>query len=180
MPKKKAIVLDASAFIAGLDPFSLEGHAFTVPGVRSEVSPSSMGSLRLRLAEESGKLTVKEPSSEALEEARKASALLGDAIKLSDVDVELLALAIELKGEGYETLIITDDYAIQNVAKRLGIAFSPVATFGIKEELTWVVYCPACFARFPGDLAVKECPICGTPLKRKPLRKGGGHGDRPS
>ena len=170
--KKKALVLDASAFIAGLDPFALEGDVFTVPGVKKEVSPSSMGSLRLRLAEESGKLVVRSPGREALEEALRASAYMGDAIRLSDVDVELIALAIELKDEGYETTIITDDYAIQNVAKKMGISFASLATYGIKEELRWVVYCPACYRYFPSEAGLKECPICGTPLKRKPARKG--------
>ena len=174
--RKKALVLDASAFIAGLDPFSLDGDVFTVPGVRREVSPSSMGSLRLRLAEESGRLVVRAPGPRALEEARRASALIGDAIRLSDVDVELLALAVELREEGYETTIITDDYAIQNVAKRMGISFAPLATYGIREELEWVVYCPACYRRFPPDPSLRVCPVCGAPLKRKPVRKGHGKG----
>ncbi|RLI09421.1 hypothetical protein DRO33_06680 [Candidatus Bathyarchaeota archaeon] len=177
MGKKKALVLDASAFIAGLDPFYLEGEAFTVPGVRAEVSPSHMGSLRLKLAEESGKLTVVRPGPGALEEAKKASERLGDVIKLSEVDIELLALAVELKGRGYETMIITDDYAIQNVARELGIAFSPVATSGIKKGLTWVIYCPACRRRYHPELGLRECPVCGTPLKRKPLKKDVGHGE---
>jgi len=170
--RRKALVLDASAFIAGLDPFALEGELFTVPGVRREVSPSSMGSLRLKLAEESGKLVVRSPGKEALEEALRASAYMGDAIRLSDVDVELIALAIELRGEGYETTIITDDYAIQNVARRMGISFAPLATHGIREELRWVVYCPACYRHFPPETGLRECPVCGTPLKRKPARKG--------
>jgi len=169
---KKAIVLDASAFIAGLDPLSLDCDAFTVPGVRFELSPSSMGALRLRMAEESGRLVVRQPGEEALEKARRASALMGDAIALSEIDIELIALAIELKEEGYEPVIATDDYAIQNVAAEVGIDFTPLSTLGIREELKWVVYCPACFRRYPADIKERECPICGTPLKRKPIKKG--------
>ena len=166
---KRAFVLDSSAFIAGLDPFSVDGDVFTVPGVKHEVSRSSMGWLRLRMAEESGRLIVRAPSEGALEKARAISAFMGDAISLSDVDVELIALAIELAEEGRETTIVTDDYAIQNVARKAGIKFASVATLGIKEELRWMVYCPACYRRFPPDIEVRECPVCGTPLKRKPL-----------
>ncbi len=169
--KGRAVVLDASAFIAGLDPFSLEGEVFTVPGVKAEVGPSAMGSLRLRMAEESGKLVVRAPSREALEKAREASAYMGDVIKLSEVDLELIALAIELREEGYEPVLATDDYAIQNVAERVGIAYTPLATFGIRERLRWEVYCPACYRRYPPDVDFRECPVCGTPLKRKPVRK---------
>ena len=168
---RKAIVLDASAFIAGLDPLSIEGQAFTVPGVRAEVGPGGLCSLRLRVAEESGKLVVRSPGEGALRKAREASALMGDAMRLSEVDLELLALAVELKEEGYEPVLATDDYAIQNVAERMGIAFTPLATFGIREQLRWEVYCPACHARFPPDVEERACPICGTLLKRRPAGK---------
>jgi len=168
---KKAVVLDTSAFVAGLDPFSIDGDVFTVPGVENEVIRSSLSYLRLKMAKESGKLGIRAPSQEALEEARAVSAFLGDAISLSDVDIELIALAIELAREGRDVILVTDDYSIQNVAKRLGISFSPVATFGIKEELRWVVYCPACRRRFPPDIESRLCPICGTLLKRRPLRR---------
>jgi len=170
-PRRRAVVLDTSAFVAGLDPFSVDGDVFTVPGVKAEVSRASLSYLRLRTAEESGKLEVRAPGQEAMEEARAISIFMGDAISLSDVDVELIALAIELVREGRETIVITDDYAIQNVARRLGIPFSPVATLGIREELRWVVYCPACHKRFSPDIEPKVCPICGTPLRRKPLRR---------
>jgi len=170
---RKAVVLDASAFLAGLDPFSIEGDVFTVPGVKNEVSRSSLIYLRLRTAEESGKLKIKEPGQEALGEAKAIAAFMGDAISLSDVDVELIALAIELVKEGREVVLITDDYSIQNVVKKLGIPFSPVATFGIKEELRWVVYCPACHRRFSSDIGSRTCPVCGTPLKRRPLKRRG-------
>ena len=172
--KKKAVVLDTSAFVAGLDPFSIEGDVFTVPGVVNEVIKGSLSYLRLRTAEESGKLNIRAPGREALEEARAISAFMGDAISLSEVDVELIALAIELAREGREVILITDDYSIQNVAKKLGIAFSPVATFGIREELRWIIYCPACRRRFPSDIGSRVCPVCGTPLKRKPMRRRGG------
>ena len=169
--RKKAVVLDASAFIAGLDPFTVDGQAFTVPGVRSEIVPGSMCFLRFRVAEESGKLVVRRPGEEAMRKAREASAYMGDAIKLSEVDLELIALAIELKEESYDVIVATDDYAIQNVAERVGVSFTPLATFGIKEQMRWEVYCPACHARFPPDVGSRECPICGTPLKRRPAGK---------
>jgi len=171
--RRRAVVLDTSAFLAGLDPFSIDGLVFTVPGVKNEVSRSSLIYLRLKTAEESGRLDVRAPGREALEEARATSAFMGDALSLSDVDLELIALAIELSREGYDVILITDDYSIQNVAKRLGIAFSPVATFGIKEELRWIIYCPACRRRFPPDIGSRVCPVCGTPLRRKPMRRWG-------
>ena len=52
--------------------------------------------------------------------AAKASASkAGDFHKLSEADMQLLSLALQLKAEGYTPKIVTDDYSIQNVAKQL-------------------------------------------------------------
>jgi UPF0271 protein len=89
---------------------------------------------------------------------------------LSDTDIQLLALAIELKASGYTPQIITDDYSIQNVATQLGIDFLAQTTFGIKRLLEWIRYCPACHKEYPVNSKFKECQVCGTELKRKPRR----------
>jgi rRNA maturation endonuclease Nob1 len=41
-------------------------------------------------------------------------------------------------------------------------------TDGIKNIVTWVYYCPGCKRNFS---KTTECPNCGNPLKRKPLKK---------
>jgi rRNA maturation endonuclease Nob1 len=131
---KRVIVLDTSAFVAGLDPFLTGEDQYTVP------------------------------------EVRKASEV-GDSYFLSETDLQLLALAIELKERGLSPLIATDDYSIQNVAKQLGIEFAPLATFGIRRRLEWLRYCPACHKTYPSEYKSSNCEVCGTVLKRKPLRR---------
>lgn len=80
------------------------------------------------------------------------------------------ALALDLQREGKAPVIVSDDYALQNVAEGVGIAYQPLATLGIRQKFSWTYYCPACFRRYPrGDIQV--CQVCGTKLKRKPLRK---------
>jgi UPF0271 protein len=78
---------------------------------------------------------------------------------------------MKLKEDGFEPLIVTDDYSIQNVAEKMGLNFSPLATFGIRFYLKWLLYCPACHMKYPPDYSFKQCEICGTTLKRKPLSK---------
>jgi rRNA maturation endonuclease Nob1 len=51
------------------------------------------------------------------------------------------------------------------------IDFTSLATFGIRFQLEWVRYCPACHRKYPADYRLKRCEVCGTELKRKPLRK---------
>ena len=66
--------------------------------------------------------------------------------------------------------IVTDDYAIQNVANQMGVEFASLMTFGIKFRLYWIKYCPACHRKYPSDYRFKHCKVCGTELKRRPLK----------
>ena len=169
-PCKRMIVLDTSAFLAGYDPFSSSEEQVTVPNVEEEIKRNSIIITRFRTAIESGKLQIKAPSKEFLGGAKVSASKLGDSYLLSKADMELLALALELKAEGYAPQIVTDDYSIQNVATQMGIEFLALATFGIKRLLEWIRYCPACHKEYPANCASKECLVCGTQLKRKPRR----------
>ena len=169
-PCKRVIVLDTSAFLAGFDPFSLTEEQVTVPKVEEEIRRNSIINTRLRTAIENGKLKVKVPSHEFLNDVKASASKLGDSYLLSEADAQLLALASELKAEGYTPQILTDDYSIQNVATQMGIEFLALATFGIKRLLEWIRYCPACHRKYPANFPHKECLVCGTELKRKPRR----------
>ncbi len=167
---ERVLVLDTSAFIAGFDPFSLSVRQLTVPKVEKEIKRNSMICTRFRSAVESGKLKVTAPSQEFLEKVKSASGKVGDSYLLSATDIELLALALELKAEGLDPQLVTDDYSIQNVATKLSVEFFALATIGIKRLLEWIRYCPACHKEYPANCQSKECLVCGTPLKRKPRR----------
>lgn len=167
---KRIIVLDTSAFLAGFDPFSLSEEQVTVPKVEEEIRKKSMIRVRFETALESAKLKVKAPSEEFLNKVLTSANELGDSFKLSETDIQLLGLALELKSASCTPQIVTDDYSIQNVATQLGIEFLALATFGIKRLLTWVRYCPACHREYPANCTTKECQVCGTELKRKPRR----------
>ncbi len=169
--KKRIIVLDTCAFIAGFDPFSVEEEQYSVPTVKNELFSNSLPWMRFNTAVESGKLKVRTPNASFLHKVKEASKTVGDVLFLSDVDIQVLALALELKSTGYDSLIVTDDYSIQNVANQIGVKFAPLMTFGIRFRLHWILYCPACYRKYPSDYKLKSCEVCGTQLKRKPLRK---------
>lgn len=126
---------------------------------------------RFKTAVESGKLKVQTPEKTFLERVKASANMVGDAFFLSETDLQVLALALQLKMKGYTPLLATDDYSIQNVARHLGIEFASLATLGIRFPLKWIRYCPACHRKYPADYKSRRCPICGTELKRKPLRK---------
>ena len=169
--KRRVIVLDTSAFIAGFDPLAVPEKQYTVPEVRKELIAGSMPWMRFNAAIENRKLTVRNPKSSVLQEIQEASRKVGDMRYLSEADLQVLALALELKGSGLSPLIITDDYSIQNVANKIDVEFTSLLTFGIKFRFKWILYCPACFRKYPSDYKFKSCEVCGTELKRKPKKK---------
>lgn len=168
---KRAVVIDTSALIAGFDPFSVSEELYTVPTVRDEILDNTMSSFRFKTAVENGQLRIRKPEKTFLESIRTSASTIGDAFFLSETDMQILALALELKTHGCSPLIATDDYSIQNVANEMGISFIPLSTFGIRRRLQWLRYCPACHKKYPSNYKLLKCQICGTKLKRKPLRK---------
>jgi len=163
--------LDTSAFIAGFDPFSITETQYSVPAVRKELVSNSMPWTRFNAAVENRRLMVRTPRNSFLQEVREASKRVGDVRYLSEADLEVLALALELKSMGLNSLIVTDDYSIQNVANQIGVGFTSLMTYGIKFRFNWILYCPACHRKYSSDYKFKSCEVCGTKLKRKPLRK---------
>lgn len=139
--------------------------------VRRELFSNSLPWVRFNTAVEGGRLRVRTPKARFLKRAKEASKTVGDMRFLSEVDMQVLALALELKSTGHNSLIITDDYSIQNVANQIGVNFASLMTFGIRFRLHWILYCPACHRKYPPDYKPKLCEVCGTQLKRKPLRK---------
>ena len=68
---------------------------------------------------------------------------------LSETDTSVLALALDLLEEGKNPIVVSDDYAVQNVAEGINIAYQSLATLGIRQKFEWTYYCPACFRRYP-------------------------------
>ena len=162
------LVLDTSALIMGFNP-SRPGEAYSVQAVEDELSQGTMPQLRFRMFKEKGALTVLAPTPRARGMVEEASSKAGESGYLSSADREILALALDLKLDGMEPVIVSDDYAVQNLAEYLQIHHGSLANFGIVHRFQWIMYCPACNRRYkPPE---KTCRVCGTDLKRKVLSK---------
>ena len=154
-------ILDASAFYAGV-PFRTSEDCFTTSLVYDEIKHIKKNHDALGTLLETNRLKIREPSEDSTKSAIKASKETGDFPQLSKQDISIIALCIEMKGQ-----IISDDFAISNVAKNLGLEILPIMTKGIKDVGKWVHYCPGCRTNHSSGT---ECPACGTPLKRKLLK----------
>ena len=154
-------MLDAGAFYAGTSFLSSEDQLYTTSSVLEEVRHiksyfSALEALRL-----SGRLVIQDPDKSQIEKAVRVASKTGDRGSLSEADVSIIALALQLN-----KTLVTDDYAVANVAALLGVEVRP-ATAGkeIQETRRWMYYCSGCSKTF--DRSEKECPLCGNKLKRK-------------
>jgi len=147
-------VLDSSAFIHDYD---VDGPTASVPGVRDELTDSA--GFRFDAAAGSG-MEVRVPGEAALRAVQNAAKRTGDDRELSGTDRRLLAAAREL-----DATLVTDDYAMQNVADELGVAVDVIAQEGIDERRDWNFQCQGCGREF--DEAKDRCPVCGSDLSRK-------------
>ncbi|KKM96764.1 hypothetical protein LCGC14_1174780 [marine sediment metagenome] len=111
---------------------------------------------------ETKRLKISDPDAEFVDKIKAASKKTGDFNQLSKQDISVIALCLQMNGE-----IITDDFAISNVAKNLNLKVSPLMTSGINDVGNWIHYCPGCKKNFESG---SECPLCGTQLKRKLIK----------
>lgn len=154
----KGRVLDSSALYYGKD-LPADQEYLVTPGVVQELIRHGMGD-RIALLLDS-KLRELSPSILAVRAVREAAAKTGDSTRLSETDMEILALAYEM---GYE--LVTDDYSIQNLARTMGVKTSGMEQKGIREVLEWQAKCTGCGKLFPAE--IKECDVCGRPTRSRP------------
>ncbi|MDY7081654.1 MAG: NOB1 family endonuclease [Halobacteria archaeon] len=146
-------VLDSCAFISG---FEVQGQTATVPSVRDELEDSSQ--YRYDAMEGSG-MRIQIPAEDTRETVRRAARDSGDLDELSETDLYLIAATLELDGT-----LVTDDYAMQNVASRLDVDVEIIAQDEIEEERDWKFQCQGCGRVFDEK---KRCPVCGSETTRK-------------
>ncbi|WP_323675339.1 NOB1 family endonuclease [Halorubellus sp. PRR65] len=147
-------VLDSSAFI---NEYHSEDELATIPLVREELTDES--GYRFDAMEGAG-MRIHIPDAGTVERVERAARETGDLAELSDTDVRLVATTFELDGT-----LVTDDYAMQNVAERLDVRVEVIARDGISEQRDWVFQCAGCGREF--DENKDRCPICGSDLTRK-------------
>ena len=114
----------------------------------------------------------REVSEQWLETAKECAAQSGDLPRLSDVDLDVLALAL-----GLELALVTDDYRLQNTMNAAGKTSKSVGTAGAKQVWKWELRCTGCRTAqdVPEDVSrskkgeVGDCDRRGSPLvlKRK-------------
>jgi endoribonuclease Nob1 len=152
--------VDAGAFYTGLVFQSSASRYCTTETVFEEVKhiKKSQGAIEVLL--ESNSLQILNPDKKSIEKVFSAARRTGDYPRLSEADISIIALALQL-----EVPLITDDYAVANVATIMKIPIKSLATRGITHTRKWITYCSACGRTF--GATTKECRLCGNMLRRK-------------
>lgn len=157
------LILDASALLSGKFTSMPPGdHRVLITSlVRDEIGKGEPRRQLERLLDAG--LRIKDPID--LDQARDAARGTGDLPSLSNPDISVIALAIETD----DPMVLTDDFRVQNVLKKLKIPFEPAGEIGqrkIEEVWTWSFRCKGCGRYFDDGDNLPDCPICGSELKR--------------
>lgn len=156
-----AYVLDSTAFYAGI-PYQGNGRYYTTYLVLEEVKHHNVGSSFIQ-----SRVMVTEPTLESLNKVKTTAAKTGDIGALSQTDLSLLALGLDLMDSKGGVSLISDDFAVRNVADVLSI---PLASTSVKggewKNMTWKIYCRGCGKTYTNP-KLTVCPVCGTRLVRK-------------
>ncbi len=157
---ERRLVLDASALL-GQD-LDLSGGGFVLcEEVRAEII-DERASLALEAALNEKDVEIVSPSDDSIRKVRAAAMDTGDIVDLSDADITSLALA-----QMFSIPIQTEDYAMQNVAKSMGIKWISARQKGITRLIKWGYRCSGCRKQMDGP---GECGVCGHSAERKAKR----------
>ena len=171
--KTKIYILDTSAILSGKTIDLDDAEIQTTTGVTKEINPGGKDYFLFQVLLEK-KLKINTPSKDSIKKISDISKETGDSNRLSEVDKEILALALDAEKEGNKPVIITDDYSIQNIANTLKIDFLSINQQGITRKYKWIYQCRGCGKKFKENKQI--CPVCGhrtrsTILKKENLEK---------
>ena len=154
------LVLDSSAILSG-KLFSGDNEFYTSPSISQEMEKSEMREQYSYMLDAG--LLIMAPSKDSIRKVWKSADKTGDINRLSEPDIEILGLALEVDG-----IIVTNDYSIQNLACEMNIRYMSPTEDVIENAVTWEFQCKGCAQIFSEKL--NECPICGSQLRFKPKK----------
>ncbi|TFF85832.1 MAG: hypothetical protein EU517_01180 [Promethearchaeota archaeon] len=173
------LIFDTNIFLKGIDINIFKEKIFTTPKIIKEIEVVKYLNKnrnilnRIEVAIENKRLIIREPKKKFVMKTVERAKITGDINFLSKADLELIALALELRETtGENVLLYSDDYSIQNLCADINLNFSSMYKSGIKEQKMFELICPLCKKKYITGTLDAECEICGSKLKRKWKKKG--------
>jgi rRNA maturation endonuclease Nob1 len=164
--RDRILVLDTSAILSGFSSHLADARQFTTPNVLDELPKNKVNSnTQIPLLSEAS-IEVVAPSEGYLMKVEETVKAIGE-MSVSTTDKSLIALSLQLKDAGQRPVLVSDDYALQNLAEISNVDYLPYVEKGIHDRYSWKLVCPACFREYPPLSELEACPICGTTLKKR-------------
>lgn len=160
-------ILDTSAVMSG-DWSPRAPHCLAPPGVAAEFSPGGRTYAAWQRLQAAG-LRVQTASDGAVEEVREHAKRLGET-RLSATDLEVAALARTQSRSAPSVVVVTDDYALQNLLEHMGLSWQGSRERGIQTLRVYRLRCAGCGRWYDADADHEEggeCPVCGSSLRRR-------------
>jgi UPF0271 protein len=148
--------LDATAFYQG---FHLRSNStcITTGLVFAEISHIQSNLSILDSLISNRRIMIFQPSDSTLGLVRSVVKQIGET-RLSDADISIVGLAKE-----FHATLVTDDFAVCNLAKTLSIDLLNLGTKGIRDRRKWVRFCKSCGKGYPPTQTI--CLLCGNKLR---------------
>lgn len=162
-------VLDTGVLVSTWTDKKMDSTFVTTPGIIEEVR-NRLSRFRAETLFLLEKMDERTPRQEDVRRVESVSTSAGDRSELSQNDIELIALALTISSEETDITLVSTDFAVLNTASHLSLKIlDPNKKFG--QEITWVMKCPACNYKSKTPTREIECPVCGTEMRRSPLKK---------
>lgn len=162
MTQKITYVLDARALIVGALPLQSR-ELYVTEGVLEEARGTPETASRAIAYLEAGTVKKVDIDDKDVRVAREWASKIGED-RLSDVDLEVAAAAIVLSRRRGKVMVLTDDYALQNLLSSIDIGYERITHRGILKQVTYRYRCSACGKVF--RRSVGQCPNCGSRVRR--------------
>lgn len=146
-------LIDAAFLINGAN-FTEKDLFITAPLIMNEFKDFNSKTISNN-ALNSGKLKLIEPEEFFLNLVEKNP----NSVKLSNADKQLAAVALKLKKEKKEFIVVTDDFALQNFLKLNKIKFTSIMQGEINKTAKFQFKCSQCGKKINSKKS--NCSVCG-------------------
>jgi endoribonuclease Nob1 len=147
--------LDATAFYQGFHLLS-SSTCITTGLVIEEILhlQNKLGTLESLILNK--RIMIFEPEISTVRFVKSLAKQIGES-RLTEADISILAIA-----KDYSAILVTDDFAVCNLARTIPVGLLNLGTKGISETRKWIKFCSNCGRGYPSTQLV--CSICGNKL----------------
>lgn len=162
-------VVDAGVIFTNWHQKNPRALMFTTESVLDEIR-NRPSSTRMDTLISIGRLKVSMPCNAAIKRVHEVAIEAGDKTSLSTTDVELIALGLDLQETNSSVTLVSTDLSLLNTAVHLGLKTIDTSQ-RMRHKIRWILKCPACGHSQPESSGTRECPVCGTEMKRRPSER---------